>query len=287
MSYPIKYRERAIEYRREGHTLEETKATFKVSISTIRKWERQLKEKGELRPKTLTRKPKKIEPEKLRAYVAEHPDAYQREIAWEFNCTQSAVQKALKRLKITRKKATTYEEQSYDKVAEYKYEIADIPPENIAYVDETGIDCYLYREYGYGPRGQLVHDRIKGRKYMRTSIVAAQMGNEIIAPCQYTGTMNHEWFEKWFQEHLLSALPKGTVIVMDNASFHRKEQLYSLAQKSGCYLIFLPPYSPELNPIEHFWAWLKRTLRRILPKLVSLDQAIFAAFFFRKQLTSD
>ena len=85
--------------------MEETKATFKVSISTIRKWERQLKEKGELRPKTLTRKPKKIEPEKLRAYVAEHPDAYQREIAWEFNCTQSAVQKALKRLKITRKKS--------------------------------------------------------------------------------------------------------------------------------------------------------------------------------------
>ena len=105
MSYPIKYRERTIEYRKEGHTLEETKATFKVSISTIRKWESQLKEKGDLRPKTLTRKPKKIEPEKLRAYVAEHPDAYQREIAREFNCTQSAVQKALKRLKITRKKS--------------------------------------------------------------------------------------------------------------------------------------------------------------------------------------
>ena len=44
-----------------------------------------------------------------------------------------------------------------------------------SYVDETGIDCYLYREYGYGPRGQLVRDRIKGRKYKRTSIVAAQM----------------------------------------------------------------------------------------------------------------
>lgn len=287
MSYPVKYRERTIEYREEGHTLEETSKTFKVAVSTIRKWEKQLKEKGDLKPKVPVRGSKKIEPDKLRAYVAEHPDAYQTEIAKEFNCCQSAVQKALKRLKITRKKATTYEEQSYDKVAEYKYEIADIPPENIAYVDETGIDCYLYREYGYGPRGQLVHDRIKGRKYMRTSIVAALMGNEIIAPCQYTGTMNHELFEKWFQEHLLPALPKGTVIMMDNASFHRKEQLYCLAQKSGCYLIFLPPYSPELNPIDRFWAWLKRTLRRILPKLDSLDQAIFAAFFFREQLTSD
>ena len=104
MSYPIKYRERTIEYRQEGHTLKETKAAFKVSYSTIRKWERQSKEKGDLKPKTLTRKPKKIEPDKLRMYVAEHPDAYQREIAQEFNCSQSAIQKALKRLKITRKK---------------------------------------------------------------------------------------------------------------------------------------------------------------------------------------
>ena len=152
---------------------------------------------------------------------------------------------------------------------------------------KQGLSAIFTESMGMAPGGQLVYDRIKGCKYMRSSIVAAQMGNEILAPCQYTGTMNHELFEKWFQEHLLPALPKETVIVMDNASFHRKEQLYSLAQKSGCYLIFLPPYSPELNPIEHFWAWLKRTLRRILPKLDSLDQAIFAAFFFREQFISN
>ena len=186
----------------------------------------------------------------------------------------------------TKKKTTSYEEQDYDKVAEYKYEIADVPPENIAYVDETGIEGYLYREHGYSPRGQLVYDRIRGRKYARTSIVAAKMGDKLIAPCQYTGTMNHELFEDWFENHLLPELPKETVIVMDNASFHRKEQLYCLAQKFECYLIFLPPYSPDLNPIERFWAWLKRTLRKILPKLDSLGQAIFAAFYFRDKLSS-
>lgn len=104
MSYPEKYRERTIEYRQEGHTLEETKAAFKVAITTIQKWEKQLKEKGDLKPKKPVRRHKKIDPEKLKAYVAEHPDAYQAEIAKEFNCCQSAVQKALKRLKITRKK---------------------------------------------------------------------------------------------------------------------------------------------------------------------------------------
>lgn len=98
--------------------------------------------------------------------------------------------------------------------------------------------------------------------------------------------MNHKMFEAWFENCLLPELPKETVIVMDNASFHRKEQLYCLAQKYGCYLIFLPPYSPDLNLIELFWAWLKRTLRKILPKLDSLDQAIFAAFYFRDKLSS-
>ena len=91
MSYPVKYRERTIEYREEGHTLEETSKTFKVAVSTIREWEKQLKEKGDLKPKVPVRGSKKIEPDKLRAYVAEHPDAYQTEIAKEFNCCQSAV----------------------------------------------------------------------------------------------------------------------------------------------------------------------------------------------------
>jgi len=102
MSCPVKYRERTIEYRQE-HTLEETSWTFKVSISTIRKWEK-LKEKGDLKAKVAKRSFKKIDPDKLKEYVAQHPDSYQKEMTQEFGCSQSAIQKALKRLKITRKK---------------------------------------------------------------------------------------------------------------------------------------------------------------------------------------
>jgi len=183
----------------------------------------------------------------------------------------------------TKKKTTHYQEQDYDKVAAYKYEIADAEPDNIVYVDETGIDQYLYRAYGYASRGELVHGLIRGRRYARVGIVAAKQGDEIIAPCCYQGTMNHVMFEYWFQDHLLPALPKGTVIVMDNASFHRKEKLYRVAQRHHCFLIFLSPYSPELNPIEHVWAWLKRCISDILPLLDSFDQALWATFFFRKK----
>lgn len=104
MSYSEDYRKRTIEYRGEGHTLEETHKVFKVSISTIRTWEKQWKEKGTLAPAPVVRSYKKIEPDRLKRYVQEHPDAYPKEIAREFNCCETAIRKAFERLGITRKK---------------------------------------------------------------------------------------------------------------------------------------------------------------------------------------
>lgn len=68
-------------------------------------------------------------------------------------------------------------------------------PEQIAYIDETGVDTYLYREYGYSAKGTPIYGRISGRKYKRIGIVAAQMGKKIIAPLQYVGTMDSTLFE--------------------------------------------------------------------------------------------
>jgi transposase len=101
------------------------------------------------------------------------------------------------------------------------------------------------------------------------------MGKEIIAPLQYNGTMDSVLFELWFEQCLMPVLPEQSIIVMDNAAFHRKSRLYSLARNAGHTLVFLPPYSPELNPIEHFWSWLKRQLRKNLPSFSSLDDALF------------
>ncbi len=98
------------------------------------------------------------------------------------------------------------------------------------------------------------------------------MGNRILAPLQYRGTMDSRLFEFWFSQQLLPSRDKGTVIVMDNASFHSKKRLVSAAQNAGCKLIFLPRYSPELNLIEKFWTWLKRFLRKILPSSPSFNK---------------
>lgn len=105
-------------------------------------------------------------------------------------------------------------------------------------------------------------------------MVAAKLGNQIIAPWQYSGTMDSALFESWFEKCLLSCLEKSTTIVMDNASFHRKKQLYEICSKYGYNLIFLPPYSPELNPIEKYWFVFKHRIRAFLRINISLNDAI-------------
>ena len=104
MSYDKQYRHRALEYWADGHTKKETAAVFKVGTSTLDRWKSQLKETGTLESKKRKESFRKIDPEKLRKYVSEHPDAYQHEIAAAFGVRLFAIQKALKRLKITRKK---------------------------------------------------------------------------------------------------------------------------------------------------------------------------------------
>jgi transposase len=104
MSYSPDFRKRVIEYRREGHTQKETHNVFKVSTVTISAWEKKLREEGTIEKKPLNRQPRKLDSERLKAYIEAHPDAYLREIAAEFNCCETAVTYALRRLKITRKK---------------------------------------------------------------------------------------------------------------------------------------------------------------------------------------
>ena len=95
---------------------------------------------------------------------------------------------------------------------------------------------------------------------------------------QYNSATDSKLFEFWFENYLLKELNRGKFIVLDNASFHRKARLIELAEHKKCKVIFLPSYSPDLNPIENKWAWLKQLLRDILPDSDSLDLALWSAF---------
>ena len=104
MAYDKKFKEQVLKHLSCGHTQEATSKLFGIGTTTIKEWKKRSETGEGLEARIRRRQPKKIDPEKLRAYVAANPDAYEYEIAAEFGCVRSAVQKALKRLGITRKK---------------------------------------------------------------------------------------------------------------------------------------------------------------------------------------
>lgn len=136
----------------------------------------------------------------------------------------------------------------------------------------------MYREYGYSLRGVPISGKVSGRKFKRTNVVAAKCGDRVIAPMIYDGITDSVIFEYWFEALLLKSIPRFSVIILDNAAFHRKARLREMARIADCEVLFLPPYSPDLNPIEMFWAWLKRKLRNILCDYSCLDNALMDCF---------
>ena len=123
--------------------------------------------------------------------------------------------------------------------------VETISPERLVYVDECGIDQHLYRTYARALRGKKVVAKISGRRYKRTSIVAGLCAGQWVAPLEYAGTTDSVLFEFWFENCLLKEVETGSVIILDNATFHKKSTLPCLARKHGCEVVFLPPYSPD------------------------------------------
>ncbi|MDR2794368.1 MAG: IS630 family transposase, partial [Holosporaceae bacterium] len=138
--------------------------------------------------------------------------------------------------------------------------MAEIPKESIVYVDESGINEYLYRDRCYGRRGVKIVGEISGKQFKRTNIIAGYVNHKTIAECVYDCNSNSEFIVNWVEKFLLKDLKKDQVVIWDNASFHKNNKVKKMFENAGHRLIFLPPYSPDLNPIEHFWANLKKWL---------------------------
>ena len=164
----------------------------------------------------------------------------------------------------TKKKTTLYAERDEESRAEFRKIITTIAPETLAYIDEAGVDNRLFREYGRAPRGQKIMADIPGKKRERISIIGALMGGKFLAPMTFAGGCNADVFNAYLEQVLLPELPRGTTLVMDNAAFHKSPKTKELIENAGCLLLFLPTYSPDLNPIEHWWHKIKSILRPLV-----------------------
>ena len=144
---------------------------------------------------------------------------------------------------------------------------------SLVYIDESGFELETFRPYAWSPRGQKVHGERNACKRPRTSLIAAKCGKKLLAPILFQGSTNSLLFNHWLEHHLLQELETPSILILDNARFHKKDDVRQIAEKGGHTVLFLPPYSPDFNSIEQDFATIKK--RRIYaPPGTTLDSII-------------
>jgi len=130
-----------------------------------------------------------------------------------------------------------------------------------------------FNPFAWAMRGQKVYaDKLGNAKKGRTNLIMALRGKTWLAPVLFTGSCDAQLVEAWMEHHLIPELTAPSIMICDNAPFHRKERLKSIAAKHGHHLLFLPPYSPDFNPIEKVFALIKRY--RLYNPSASLEQLV-------------
>ena len=169
-------------------------------------------------------------------------------------------------------------EASEEKRREYKETIKEISSEKLVYIDESAVDMSICKDRGWCKKNEKIPGKKSGKYYQRTNIIAGYVNHKSIAPMLFNGSCNTDLFNNWAEYFLIKELKPGRVVVMDNASFHKSQKTKDLIASVGCKLIFLPPYSPDLNPIEKFWANMKRWIKEQISDFTQLYDSI-ARFF--------
>lgn len=124
----------------------------------------------------------------------------------------------------------------------------------------------------------MIHGAISGNHYHRESFIAAQRQSTIFAPFCYTGTCDTTLFNTWLEKICIPELKQDDVLILDNASFHKSKTTIELIEKAGVKVLFLPPYSPDLNPIENFWANFKKKVKESINLYSTLAETIDYVF---------
>ena len=170
------------------------------------------------------------------------------------------------------KKSGRAEEQDRPDVAEqradWRAKQGEMSPARLVFVDETGAATNMARRYGRSPRGQRLDGPIPHGHWKSTTFVGGLTTRGFVAPYVLDGAMNGAIFRAWVEQMLAPELRPGDIVIMDNLAAHKVAGIREAIEARGAELRYLPPYSPDLNPIEQAFAKLKALLRKAAERTV-------------------
>jgi transposase len=187
---------------------------------------------------------------------------------------------------VSKKKTLIASEQDRPDVAEKRLQWRatqqTIDPGKVVFIDETWAKTNLTRRYGRATLGTRVVEKTPCGRWQTTTFLGALRAEGFIAPLTVEGAINGPLFRSWVEQHLAPALAPGDIVVMDNLSSHKVAGVRAAIEAVGAELRYLPPYSPDLNPIELAFSKLKKLLRdgaeRTIDKLWQLCGRILDHF---------
>ena len=275
VAYSIDLRERVLAAVDAAEGIQEQIAKrFRVSSRWIRKLLAQRAATGLIEPKPRGAGRKLLiqgdMTETLRAAIAENPDATLHEVreAIGFKGCLMTVWRTIKRLNITRKKKSVRAQEQLDpEIIAQRQEWGEwmgvVDPDRFVFLDESHAKTTMTRRYGRSPRGERVVDHVPAGKYHSTTMLGALRHDGTIAAMVYEGGTDVSVMEAFAEGDLRRILRPGDVVVMDNLSAHKDARVIAAIESAGAIACYLPPYSPDFNPIEAMWSKVKDILRSI------------------------
>ena len=259
--YSVDLRVRVVEAVDEGATRQEAAERFGVSVSSAVRWHQAWRYEGtiEAKPYGGSRSPLEDHAEEIVTVIEEQPDLTLDEIVAvlrkrKIPGSRTALFRFLERHAVTSKKVLRAAEQERTDVARARRrwirEQGLLDTTHLVFIDETSVNTNMTRLFGRAPRGERVIGRVPFSAWKTVTFVAALRHDGMTAPMMIKGAMNGEAFLAYVDQCLVPTLKRGDIVVMDNVSIHKVEGVREAIEAANATLRYLPPYSPDLNPIE-------------------------------------
>ncbi|WP_425482729.1 IS630 family transposase [Chelativorans xinjiangense] len=282
-AYGVDLRKRVVEAIEEGLSTREAARRFSIGISTSGAWYREWRSSGRLEPGRQG-KPKLSKLDAHEAFILAPVDTDERDITLAEIAERLEAERGVKAGVTTvheffAKRGITYKKKTAHAVEQQRPDVLaaredwfdgqlDLDPSRLIFIDESGLNTKMVRLRGRSPRGERCRAAVPHGHWKSTTFTAGLRLDGIAAPWLLDGAMDGEAFLVYLRRVLAPTLQPGDVVVMDNLPAHKVAGVREIIEATGACLRYLPPYSPDFNPIEMAFAKLKAFLRKVAARSI-------------------